>query len=389
MPSTFGTTLRVTIFGQSHSAAIGCVMEGLPSGLRVDPAALARFMARRAPGQGDWSTPRKEADEPRFLSGLNPDGVTCGAPLALEIANADTRPGDYADFLTIPRPGHADLTAWAKWHGNHDPRGGGHFSGRLTAPLCAAGAIALQVLEKRGVTIAAHLLSVADVDDVPFSAPTGSADPVGSLDAQIEGLKDRWGQGLPTIDEVAGRHMLAAIAAARREGDSVGGVIECVACGLPAGIGSPMFDGMESLIAHIVFGIPAVKGIEFGLGFGAARLRGSQNNDPYRMVGGRVCPTTNNAGGILGGITTGLPLLFRMAVKPTPSVAKAQESVDLASMRDVMLTVRGRHDPCIAPRAVPVAEAAAALATLDAWLSFPPDDMTSRGDASHSDDPVR
>lgn len=371
MPSTFGSALRVTVFGQSHSQAVGCVVEGLPSGHVVDMEALRRFMARRAPGQGPWTTPRKEADLPRVVSGLNPKGATCGAPLAVVIENTNTRSRDYDNLMAVPRPGHADYTAWAKWHGNQDVPGGGHFSGRLTAPLCAAGGIALQVLAKRGVRVGAHLLSVADVRDEPLCALDNAPASQARLRAQLDALAD--GRTFPTIDDAAGKAMLDAIDDARRELDSVGGVVECVATGMPAGVGSPMFDGIENLVARAAFGVPAVKGVEFGRGFEAARLRGSEDNDPYRMVDGAVTPATNNAGGALGGITTGAPVLFRMALKPTSSISRPQESVDLASGSDATLEVHGRHDPCVATRAVPVAEAICALALLDALLSFPPE----------------
>ena len=371
MPSTFGNALRVTVFGQSHSQAVGCVVEGLPSGHVVDMEALGRFMARRAPGQGPWTTPRKEADLPRIVSGLNPRGATCGAPLAIVIENTNTRSRDYDNLMAVPRPGHADYTAWAKWHGNQDVPGGGHFSGRLTAPLCAAGGIALQMLAERGVRVGAHLLSVADVRDVPLCALDNAPASQVRLQGQLDALTD--GRTFPTIDAEAGKAMLAAIDDARRELDSVGGVVECVATGMPAGVGSPMFDGIENLIARAAFGVPAVKGVEFGRGFEAARLRGSEDNDPYRMVDGTVTPVTNNAGGALGGITTGAPVLFRMALKPTSSISRPQESVDLTSGSDATLEVHGRHDPCVATRAVPVAEAICALALLDALLSFPPE----------------
>lgn len=371
MPSTFGSALRVTVFGQSHSQAVGCVVEGLPSGHVVDMEALRRFMARRAPGQSPWTTPRKEADLPRIVSGLNPRGATCGAPLAVVIENTNTRSRDYDNLMAVPRPGHADYTAWAKWHGNQDVPGGGHFSGRLTAPLCAAGGIALQVLAKRGVRVGAHLLSVADVRDEPLCALDNAPASQVRLQGQLDALTD--GRTFPTIDAEAGKAMLAAIDDARRELDSVGGVVECVATGMPAGVGSPMFDGIENLVARAAFGVPAVKGVEFGRGFEAARLRGSEDNDPYRMVDGSVTPVTNNAGGALGGITTGAPVLFRMALKPTSSISRPQESVDLTSGSDATLEVHGRHDPCVATRAVPVAEAICALALLDALLSFPPE----------------
>lgn len=371
MPSTFGNALRVTVFGQSHSPAVGCVVEGLPSGHVVDMEALGRFMARRAPGQGPWTTPRKEADLPRIVSGLNPKGATCGAPLAVVIENTNTRSRDYDNLMAVPRPGHADYTAWTKWHGNQDVPGGGHFSGRLTAPLCAAGGIALQMLAERGVRVGAHLLSVADVRDEPLCALDNAPASQVRLQGQLDALTD--GRTFPTIDAEAGKAMLAAIDDARRELDSVGGVVECVATGMPAGVGSPMFDGIENLIARAAFGVPAVKGVEFGRGFEAARLRGSEDNDPYRMVDGTVTPVTNNAGGALGGITTGAPVLFRMALKPTSSISRPQESVDLTSGSDATLEVHGRHDPCVATRAVPVAEAICALALLDALLSFPPE----------------
>ena len=370
MASSFGNTLRVSVFGQSHSPAIGCVVEGLPVGFHPDDAQLRHFMARRAPGQASWATPRREADLPRILSGLNQSGETCGAPLAIVIENTNTRSADYDDVLRIPRPGHADFTAQAKWHGHQDVPGGGHFSGRLTAPICAAGGIALQVLESKGVRIGAHLLQVGDVCDEPFAALDLAPESRARLAGQLEALQD--GRSFPALDRNAAEAMIAAIDAARAEHDSVGGAIECVAYGMPAGIGEPMFDGIESSIARIAFGIPAVKALSFGAGADVASRRGSENNDAYGIVDGTPAPLTNHAGGNLGGITTGAPVLFRMAIKPTPSISQAQASVDLATGEDATLELKGRHDPCIAPRAVPVAEAVMALALLDSWLSFPP-----------------
>lgn len=373
MPSSFGTTLRVSVFGQSHSDAVGCSVEGLPSGFEPDMDQLRAFMARRAPGQGAWTTPRKEADEPRVLSGLNPDGRTCGAPLAAIVENTNTRSGDYSNLVKVPRPGHADFTAWAKWHGNQDVPGGGHFSARLTAPLCFAGGIALQMLQARGVTVRAHLAQVGDAVDERFDVLDNSPESLAHLAAQMSAVGQAPGQVLPTIDPKASEAMLAQIDDARRDLDSVGGMVECVTTGLPAGVGSPMFDGMENTIARAAFGIPAVKGIEFGAGFDVAHLRGHQNNDPYRMRDGACTPQTNNAGGILGGITTGAPLAFRLAIKPTSSISRPQDSVDLTTMSDTTLEVHGRHDPCVACRAVPVVEAVCALAVLDSWLSWPPE----------------
>ena len=372
MSSQFGTTLRVSIFGQSHSPAIGCTIEGLPAGFAVDADELQRFMDRRAPGKNAWSTPRKEADAVRIVSGLNDRGQTCGAPLAALIENTNTRSGDYDELRRVPRPGHADFAAWAKWHGAQDVPGGGHFSARLTAPLCVAGGIALQMLADKGVTVAAHVLQVEHVHDVPFDAQRNTTEAQAHLAQQIKYLRDQQDAGtFPTLSDDAAVHMKAAIDAARRDGDSVGGVVECVACGMPAGVGGPRYDGVQGTIARIVFGIPAVRGLEFGAGFSVASMRGSHNNDPYELRGGVPVPTTNNAGGTLGGITTGAPVLFRMAVKPTPSIAQPQASVDLDAMQPATLEVRGRHDPCVAARAVPIAEAAMAVALLDSWLSFP------------------
>lgn len=355
MASTLGKLLQISVFGQSHGAAIGVVLDGLPAGLQVDVEKLQKFLARRAPGQGAWATPRKEADQVEFLSGLV-DGVTCGAPLAAIIRNTNTRSGDYAGLHDCPRPGHADYPAEMKYKGAQDAAGGGHFSGRLTAPICIAGGICLQLLEREGVLIAAHLASVGSAEDALF-------DP---LHPELDQVR----QDFPVLSLEAGEAMRQEIAAAKAAGDSVGGVVECAAVGLPVGLGEPMFGGMENRIAQMVFGIPAVKGVEFGAGFGAARLRGSQNNDPYVVENGEVRTKTNHAGGILGGITNGMPLIFRAAFKPTPSIAKEQESVSLAAMESKNLIVHGRHDPCIAPRAVPVVEAAAAIAIYDAFLEW-------------------
>lgn len=371
MPSSFGNTLRVTVFGQSHSAGVGCVVEGLPAGIAVDQGRLADFMARRAPGNAPWTTPRKEKDAVRILSGLNPDGRTCGAPLAAVIENTNTRSQDYGNIMDIPRPGHADFAAWAKWHGEQDIPGGGHFSGRLTGPLCIAGGICLQWLEQQGVRVAAHVDECAGVADEHFFALDNSPAASERLYAQMDALAD--GREFPAIDKNAAERMTDAIMAARAQKDSVGGVIECVACGLPAGVGSPMFDGLENTIAYAVFGIPSVKGIEFGAGFSAAAMRGSQNNDPYEVRDGACVPVTNNAGGILGGISTGAPLHFRCALKPISSIGIEQDSVDLERMAPAKLTVHGRHDATALTRAVPVVEAVAACAIADALLSWPAD----------------
>ena len=369
MPSTIGNTLKATIFGQSHSAAVGCVVEGLPSGIELDLDRLQAFLDRRAPGKASWTTPRKEADKVRILSGLNVDGATCGAPLCAVIENTNTRSGDYANIMGVPRPGHADFTAWAKWHGNQDIPGGGHFSGRLTGPLCVAGGIALQWLEAQGIRVCAHVSQLAGIDDQGFCVQNNSPQANQRLFSQMDLLAD--GRDFPAIDLDRADAMIAAIGDAQAKADSVGGTIECVATGIPAGVGSPMFDGLENVIARAAFGIPSVKGIEFGAGFKAACLRGSQNNDAYQVRDGHCVPLTNNAGGILGGISTGAPLYFKIALKPISSIGQEQDSVDLANMQNAKLTVKGRHDATAVTRAVPVTEAVCALAVADALLSWP------------------
>lgn len=356
MSSTFGEHLKLSIFGQSHGPAIGMTLDGIPAGLPVDLEILQTFLNRRAPGQGDYSTPRKEEDRPEFLSGIV-DGHTCGAPIAAVIYNHNTRSGDYKNLLDCPRPGHADFTAQIKYGGFQDVAGGGHFSGRLTAPVCIAGGLCKQWLEAQGIQIGAHLSVVAGIADEPVF-----------LD-WINPQLDQISKDFPVLNPQAGQRMQQAILEARAEGDSVGGVIECIVTGLPAGLGEPMFGGMESRIAQIVYGIPAVKGLDFGSGFVGSYTRGSQNNDSYTIENGQVRTLTNHAGGILGGITTGMPLVFQVAIKPTPSISKQQQSVSLSRMAEQPLVVKGRHDPCIAPRAVPVIEAAAALAVYDAYLS--------------------
>lgn len=357
MSSSFCGNIRISIFGQSHSGGIGAVIDGLPAGERIDLDALQAFLSRRAPGGRAWSTARSEADMPEFISGLV-SGVTCGSPIAALIRNTNTRSSDYDNLRDVPRPGHADFTAHIKYGGHQDVSGGGHLSGRLTAPLCIAGGICAQIFERRGVQIGAHILSVGGVREAGF-------DPV-SLDAQT--LHRAAAKPFPALDDEAGERMQAEIQAARQAGDSVGGVIECAAIGVPAGLGDPMFDGMENRIARIVFAIPAVKGIEFGAGFEAANMRGSENNDAFYTDGEAVRTRSNHAGGILGGITSGMPLIFRAAVKPTPSIALQQQSVSLSRMENVPLQIHGRHDPCIVPRAVPVMEAAMAIAIADAAL---------------------
>lgn len=356
MSSEFGNILRVSVFGQSHGKAVGVVVDGLPAGEAIDLEELQRFLDRRRPGTGPLSTARKETDVPEFLSGLE-GGKTCGAPLCAVIKNADQHSKDYGELADKPRPGHADFTAWAKWGGRADMRGGGHFSGRLTAPLCVAGGIAKQILARRGIFVGAHLASVAGICDRPFPLH-----PTAALFEEVAA------KPFPVLDEAAGERMRAAILEAKNDLDSVGGVIECAAAGLPAGLGEPMFGGVENRLAAALFGIPAVKGVEFGEGFRAAELRGSENNDPFTVEDGEIRAETNRAGGILGGITTGMPLVLRAAVKPTPSIGRPQKTVRLSAMEASELTVHGRHDPCIAHRAVPVVEAVTAAVLLDMLL---------------------
>ena len=349
MSSSIGENLRLTLFGQSHSPAVGMTLEGFPAGFTLNPDTLARFLARRAPGRNAWSTPRKEADAPEFLSGLV-GNTTCGVPLTAVIRNTNTRSADYSLLRMIPRPGHADYTAEIKYGGHQDSAGGGHFSARLTAPLCVAGGICLQYLAERGIRVQAHIFSIGEIPD--------EGDPL------ISAVENEF----PTLSAERGERMKALIAEKRAEGDSVGGVVECIVTGIPAGLGDPIFGGMENRISQIVFGIPAVKGIEFGDGFEASRRTGSENNDAWILRDGQVRTETNHAGGILGGITNGMPLVFRAAFKPTPSIARTQRSVNLETGEETELEVPGRHDPCVVPRAVPCVEAAAAFAVTDALL---------------------
>ncbi len=352
-----GAALRYSIFGGSHETAIGVEAEGLPAGEVVDLEALNAFLRRRAPGRNAWATPRKEADTPEFSSGLT-DGMLDGTTLRAVIRNTNTRSQDYKNTIDIPRPSHADFPAQVKFGGALNMAGGGPFSGRMTAPLCILGGICLQLLARRGIHVGAHIVRVGSVTAPGF-------DPVG---VSVSDFETAAAFEFPCRDEAARQAMTDEIEQARRALDSVGGVVECAVLGLPVGLGGPMTDGLESRIAAIVFGIPAVRGIEFGAGFAAGAMRGSAHNDPYCIAEGRVRTETNRHGGILGGISTGMPVLFRTAFKPTPSIGQTQRSVSLSRLTPEPLTIQGRHDPCIVPRAVPVVEAAAAIAVLDALL---------------------
>ena len=353
MSSTFGEYLKLSIFCQSHGPDIGMTLDGIPAGLHVDSEKLQKFLNRRAPGQHEWSTSRKEEDVPEFLCGIV-DGYTCGAPITAIIQNTNAHSGDYDALKNIPRPGHADYTAHIKYGGYQDVSGGGHFSGRLTAPLCIAGALCKQWLEEMGIQIGAHIDFLGGITDSAF-------DP---LDPEIRFVNPRF----PVLSPQAGQAMRERIAAVQAQGDSIGGEIECAISGVPAGIGEPMFGGVENRIAQIIYGIPGVKSLEFGAGKQVAYNTGSKMNDAFKLENGRIITETNHCGGILGGITNGMPIIFRVAVKPTPSIGKLQRSVNLKTMEEVDLEIKGRHDPCIGPRAVPVVEAAAAIAIYDLIL---------------------
>ena len=354
MGSVFGNKIKISVFGESHGTAIGVVIDGLPSGERIDMEELAAQMARRAPGGDKTATPRKEADQPQILSGMI-GNLTTGAPLAAVIYNTNTRSQDYGNVLSSPRPAHSDYAAFVRYGGHNDIRGGGHFSGRLTANLVFAGGVCRQILKRRGIDIAAHIYSIGDVYDSPF-------DPLGISDELIDRLNH---EKFTLIDRSKEEAMRECVERFRLNGDSIGGIVECIIQGMPAGIGEPMFFGAENIISAAVFGVPAVKGIEFGSGFAGSHMTGSENNDDFYYDGDTVKTYTNNHGGILGGITSGMPIVFRAAVKPTPSISVRQKTVDLTSKENTTITVKGRHDPCIVPRAVPVIESAAAVAVMN------------------------
>ncbi len=357
MSSTYGNNIKVSIFGQSHSKAIGVTIDGLPAGIRIDLDELQTFLNRRAPGNAKFATSRKEPDAPEFLSGLV-NNTTCGAPLTAVIYNQNAHSSDYNNIVDIPRPGHADFTAQVKYKGYQDVSGGGHFSGRLTAPICIAGGIVKQILENMGIEIFAHINSILNETD----------DTIDKIKPDISLLKSISSKNFPVINDEKGQLMQKIIEKAKQDGDSVGGTIECVVTGLKAGIGNPMFDGLENKIASACFVVPAIKGIEFGNGFECSTLYGSQNNDEFYYENDDIKTRTNNHGGILGGISSGMPLYFKVAVKPTPSIAKAQNSISFSRKENTILEIKGRHDPCIVPRAVPVIEAVTALAIYDAIL---------------------
>ncbi|MCO7176673.1 chorismate synthase [Sporolactobacillus kofuensis] len=356
MSSCWGNQIKLTIFGESHGTAIGGVIDGLPPGLTIDFDEVGFQMKRRAPGQHQWSTHRHETDEWELLSGMF-QGKTTGTPLAFQIRNRDQKSKAYAELNIVPRPSHADFTGNVRYHGYQDYRGGGHFSGRLTAPLVFAGAVARQVLATKNIQIGGHIRTIGTLSDTRFNP----IDPASHLFREVA-LKQ-----FPVIDDTAGDQMKALIESARKDCDSVGGTVEAAIIGVPAGIGSPIFDALESSMASILFAIPAVKGVSFGDGFDITTLRGSQANDQYDQMDDQRNLTTssNHNGGILGGITSGMPILLNVAFKPTASIAKPQQSINMRTGEQTKLIVKGRHDPCIVPRAVPVVEAAMAFSLLD------------------------
>lgn len=355
MKSSVGNKIRISVFGESHGPAIGCTLEGLPSGVKIDFDALMTQMSRRAPGRDKTATTRKEADIPEFVSGVT-DGVTTGAPITIIIKNNDTKSNNYDNIRDNPRPSHADYAAHIKYGGANDIRGGGHFSARLTAPIVAAGAVCRQILKDEGITVGGHILSIGGVEDKGF-------DPVNVTDTELEALSSKlFALNSPEKEEP----MREAVESARLDCDSVGGSVELAAVGLPVGLGSHMFLGVENVVSNILYGVPAVKGVSFGAGFDYADMKGSEANDQmYFDENGAVKCYTNNCGGITGGMTNGMPLIVKVALKPTPSIAKEQKTVNLKTGENCLLKIEGRHDPCIVPRALPVLEAALSIALLD------------------------
>ena len=354
MSSMTGNKIKISVFGQSHSAGIGVVIDGLPAGKKIDMEKIMAFMERRAPGRNSLSTGRKEADAPEIISGLVND-VTCGAPLCAIIKNTNQHSADYNNIMDTPRPSHADFSGNIRYNGFNDVSGGGHFSGRLTAPLCFAGAVCMQFLDDMGVCIQAHIQKIRNIYD-------------DKIDFVNIGEWNTASKDFPVINDKKGALMIAEIEKAREMGDSVGGVIECAIYNAPAGIGSPFFGSVESRLSELLYSIPAVKGVEFGCGFDITKLRGSCANDMYITDGEKIKTLSNNNGGILGGITTGMPVVFRVAIKPTPSIFKPQQTVNLETMENEELVLKGRHDACIVPRAVAVVESCAALCFLDMLL---------------------
>lgn len=357
MSSAIGERVKLSVFGESHGEAIGCVIDGLPAGIELDFEKIYKDMSRRAPGKDKTATPRLEKDLPKVLSGVL-NGVTTGAPLACMIENTNTKSGDYSNLMTVPRPSHSDYPAYVKYNGYNDVRGGGHFSGRLTAPVVFAGAVAKQILAEKGIFVGAHIRQIGSVCD------TG----VDYNDISLELLERLSSSTFSLVDESREKLMREEVEEARRSLDSVGGIVECFAVGLPVGIGGNMFDTVESKLASILFGIPAIKGVEFGLGFDFADKNASEVNDEYEIKDGSVATVSNNNGGILGGMTDGAPLVVSVVIKPTPSISQKQRSVNLQTMENTELEIHGRHDPCIVPRAVSVVECAVALGLLDLIL---------------------
>lgn len=351
MKNTFGNSVAVTIFGESHGEYIGAVIDGLAPGIEINYDYISKMLTQRRPA-GKISTPRKEKDEYKIVSGVL-GGKTTGTPVTILIPNENVKSGDYEKMQTVARPSHADYTAQCKYHGFQDTRGGGHFSGRITAALVAAGAVCKCALEQKGIYIGTHVKRCALVEDRDF----------GDYASDIATLKEKT---FAVLDEARDEAMQEAILAAAKEGDSVGGVLETAIVGMPEGVGEPWFDTVESMLSHMMFSIPAVKGVEFGAGFAMADMRGSAANDPFRMDGDKVVTTTNNNGGINGGITNGMPIIFRTAVKPTPTIFKEQETIDFENMKDANLLPKGRHDPAIVHRARAVQDAATAIVLCDA-----------------------
>lgn len=354
MSGMWGNNIRISIFGESHGNAIGINIDGLPSGFEIDLDKIMVEMSRRAPGKSPLSTPRKEGDVPEILSGYF-NGKTTGTPLCAIIRNSNTKSKDYSKLKDVMRPGHADYTGAIRYDGFNDYRGGGHFSGRITAPLVFAGAICKQILESKGIVIAAHINSIGNVKDRSFL----------ESDINNELLNSFKGKELPLINSNLEAEMREEIMKARSDRDSIGGTIECAILGVNPGVGNPFFDSVESTLAHLMFSVPAVKGIEFGRGFDISKMRGSEANDEYYLDGENIKTRTNNNGGILGGITNGMPIVFNVAIKPTASIFKEQKTVNIETMEETTLSIEGRHDPCIVQRALPVIEAVAAIGILE------------------------